>query len=117
MSTSDGLHAMELNYNSGEAWHYNVYNPGSSAHYYSRPATEGFVLNNAAASHVLDSNWQQTGSDTREEHSVKYSASLKVLNPTNKDFTMFTLRNLTAEDMNTPASLKEFIFEVGECCL
>ena len=39
-----------------------------------------------------------------------------MLNPTNKkDFTMFTLRNLTAEDINTPISVKEAVFEqVGE---
>lgn len=44
-----------------------------------------------------------------------YYASVKVLNPINKDFTMFTLRSLTADDINTPASKKEAIFEqLGE---
>ncbi len=123
MTASDGL-LMDLHYNSGPgAWQYNVYNPVGSAtatsHYFYQP-TEGSVPNNA--SNVTSGNGQQTaqgGSVTREEHSVKYSTSLKVLNPINKkDFTMFTLRNLTAEDMNTPVSLKELIFEqVGECCL
>ena len=49
-----------------------------------------------------------------KEHS--YNASLKVLNPTNKrDFTTFTLRNLTAERVDSLSFLKDFIVcEVGE---
>ena len=45
-----------------------------------------------------------------------YWIALKVLNPQNKrDYTMFTLRDLTEEDLISPESIKEAIFgQVGE---
>ena len=45
-----------------------------------------------------------------------YTVALKVLNPQNKkDYTMFTLRDLTEEDLSSPNSIKEAIFvQVGE---
>ena len=116
----DRYQPMELYYNSGGAWHYNIYNPSGSvesAYHCHPPLTDSSTPNDAPHS---PSDCQQTSSSscsgTREEHSVKYSASLKVLNPTNKkQFTMFTLRNLTAEDINSPVSVKEAIFgQVGE---
>ena len=105
---------MDLYYNTGGAWQCNIYSPVESSYHCHQPVAENPIPNNAT-SH-LPSEWQRErathlshGSDVREEH---YSASLKVLNPTNKkEFNMFTLRNLTAEDINTPGSLKEAIFE------
>ena len=45
-----------------------------------------------------------------------YTIALKVLNPQNKkDYTMFTLRDLTEEDLSSPESIKEAIFvQLGE---
>ena len=40
---------------------------------------------------------------------VMYNASVKVLNPINKDFTMFTPRSLTVDDINTPASIRGYV--------
>lgn len=125
----ESLHpaTVSMYYNSA-AWQYNVYNPSgsgsvTSSHCYlaREPGSECTVLNNAAP-HV-DSNRQRTAqswvtdsASACEECLLNYCVCLKVLNPANKkDFNMFTLRNLTAEGMSTPACLKEVIYdEVGD---
>ena len=57
-------------------------------------------------------------SPSRDQDSATstYTIALKVLNPQNKkDYTMFTLRDLTEEDLSSPNSIKEAIFvQVGE---
>lgn len=46
---------------------------------------------------------------------VKYSASLRFICPSNRDFSVFTLRDLTVDSVNTYESLKEAILsQVGE---
>ena len=47
---------------------------------------------------------------------VMYNTSIKVLNSTNKkDFTVYTLRGLSAEDFLTPDALREEVFHrLGE---
>ena len=97
---------MDLYYNTGGAWHYNVYNPASAeaSYHYHQPTTESSIPVHGPQPQAVPC----------EE--VKYIASLKVISPTKKkDFTMFTLRNLTEKDINTPISIKETLFEqVGE---
>ena len=51
-----------------------------------------------------------------EDEPVMYNASIKVLNSNNKkDFTVYTLRSLSAEDFLTPDTLREEVFhQLGE---
>lgn len=87
----DCYQSMELYYNSEGVWHYNIYNISGSVeqpYHCHQPVTDRSSPNDAPHSSF---DWQQTSScsSTCEEHSIKYSASFKVLNPTNKkQFTM-----------------------------
>ena len=60
---------------------------------------------------VTAENTQQNSS--REDKMVMYNTSIKVLNSTNKkDFTVYTLRGLSAEDFLTPDTLREEVFSI-----
>ena len=56
-----------------------------------------------------------TATCTSPQPSVKYSLSLKVLNPENKDFTVHVLRDVTAHAFDTQESLrKEILGQVSD---
>lgn len=103
---------MELHYNTGGAWNYNIYNPTGNAvaspYNYHQP--DNFP--NSAPS-PFHQTAQTQGVDASPVLSDVY---LKVFSPTNKkDFVMYTLRNFSTVDISTPGCLKEIVFkQVGE---
>ena len=107
----------------GGPWQYNIYNPSTTFQYQELQGQSHPYNYNTASSRWVAPQTPSTGpspaplSPSRDQDlPPTYLIALKVLNPQNKrDYTMFTLRDLTEEDLISPESIKEAIFgQVGD---
>ena len=113
-------------------WQYNVFHPSTTFQYQELQGQSPYNYNTASsrwAAPTLPGSQSPNPLGPAPAHQLSpprdqdlpaatttYSLPLKVLNPQNKkDYTMFTLRDLTEDDLSSPESIKEAIFvQVGE---